>query len=94
MKQLKGHYRLAIGSNSDESHFRRDYEIQPATLDFDDVLVSYELGVCNPDPEFFRRGLAKLGVGAEECVFIDDLQDNVESAGSLGITAIRFESAE
>ena len=58
------------------------------------MLVSYELGVCKPDPEFFRRGLAKLGVEAEECLFIDDLEDNVEAARSLGITGIRFESAE
>ncbi len=94
VKQLKGRYRLVIGSNTDDAHFNRGNEIQPATQDFDDVLVSYELGVCKPDPEFFRRGLAKLGVEAEECLFIDDLEDNVEAAKSLGITGIRFESAK
>jgi len=94
VKQLKGSYRLVIGSNTDGAHFGRGNEIQPATLDFDDVLVSYELGVCKPDPEFFRRGLAKLGVEAEECLFIDDLEDNVEAARSLGIIGILFESAE
>ena len=94
VKQLKGRYRLAIGSNTDGAHFNRGQEIQPATLEFDDVLVSYELGVCKPDPEFFRRGLAKLGVEAEECLFIDDLEDNIEAARSLGIAGIRFESAE
>ncbi len=92
--QLKGRYRLAIGSNTDDAHFRRGNEVQPATLEFDDVLVSYELGVCKPDPEFFVRGLAKLGVEPEECLFIDDLEDNVEAARSLGIAGIRFESAE
>ncbi len=94
VRQLKGRYRLAIGSNTDDPHFKRSYEIQPATLEFDDVLVSYELGVCKPDPEFFKRGLAKLGVEPEECLFIDDLEANVEAARSLGITGIRFESAE
>ena len=94
VKQLKGRYRLVIGSNTDDPHLQRSNEIQPTTLDFDDVLVSYELGVCKPDPEFFRRGLAKLGVEPEECLFIDDLEDNVEAARSLGITGLRFESAE
>ena len=94
VRRLKGRYRLAIGSNTDAAHFKRGGEIQPATLEFDDVLVSYELGVCKPDPEFFRRGLAKLGVAADECLFIDDLPENVESARSLGVTGIRFESAE
>ena len=94
IKRLKGRYRLAVGSNTDHSHFTRGNEVQVAALEFDDVLVSYELGVCKPDPEFFRRGLAKLGVAAEECIFIDDLEDNVSAARSLGITGIRFEAAE
>ena len=94
VRQLKGRFRLVIGSNTDDAHFKKGCEIQPATLEFDDVLVSYELGVCKPDPEFFVRGLAKLGVEPEECLFIDDLEDNVEVARSLGITGIRFESAE
>ena len=94
VKRLKGRYRLAIGSNTDHSHFARGNEVQTATLDFDDEIVSFELGVCKPDPEFFRRGLAKLGVAPDECLFIDDLEDNVDAARSLGITGIRFESAE
>ena len=94
VRRLKGHYRLAIGSNTDDPHFNKGKEVQPVVLEFDDVLVSYELGVCKPDPEFFVRGLAKLEVEAEECIFIDDLEDNVEAARSLGITGIRFESAE
>ena len=92
--RLKGRYRLVIGSNTDDAHFNRGNEIQPATQEFDDVLVSYEFGVCKADPEFFRRGLAKLGVKAEDCLLIDDLEDNIDSGRSLGITGMRFESVE
>ena len=40
VKRLKGRHRLVIGSNTDDAHFNRGNEIQPATLEFDDVLVS------------------------------------------------------
>ena len=91
--RLRGRYRLAIGSNTDELHYARGLELQPSLEDFDDVLLSYELGRCKPDPQFFVLGLRKLGVQADECVFIDDRPDNVAAASSLGITGLHFTSA-
>ena len=91
--RLHGRYRLAIGSNTDALHYTRSLELQPSLEDFDDVLLSYELGRCKPDPQFFVLGLRKLGVQADECVFIDDRPDNVAAASSLGITGLHFTSA-
>lgn len=91
--RLRGRYRLAIGSNTDELHYARGLQLQPSLEDFDDVLLSYELGRCKPDPQFFVLGLRKLGVQAHECVFIDDRPDNVAAASSLGITGLHFTSA-
>ena len=91
--RLRGRYRLAVGSNTDELHYARSLELQPSLEDFDDVLLSYELGRCKPDPQFFVLGLRKLGVQADECVFIDDRPDNVAAASSLGIAGLHFTSA-
>ena len=91
--RLRGRYRLAIGSNTDALHYARSLELQPSLEDFDDLLLSYELGRCKPDPQFFVLGLRKLGVQADECVFIDDRRDNVAAASSLGITGLHFTSA-
>ena len=91
--RLHGRYRLAIGSNTDALHYTRRLDLQPSLEDFDDVLLSYELGRCKPDPQFFVLGLRKLGVQADECVFIDDRHDNVAAASSLGITGLHFTSA-
>ncbi len=91
--RLRGRYRLAIGSNTDALHYARSLELQPSLEEFDDVLLSYELGRCKPDPRFFVLGLRKLGVQADECVFIDDRPDNVAAASSLGITGLHFTSA-
>ncbi len=90
MRRLRGRYRLAIGSNTDELHYTRSLELQPSLEDFDDVLLSYELGRCKPDPQFFVLGLRKLGVQSDECVFIDDRPDNVAAASSLGITGLHY----
>ncbi len=93
VRRLRGRYRLAIGSNTDELHYARGLELQPSLEDFDDVLLSYELGRCKPDPQFFVLGLRELGVQADACVFIDDRPDNVAAASSLGITGLQFTSA-
>ncbi|HCP23855.1 MAG TPA: HAD family phosphatase, partial [Dehalococcoidia bacterium] len=47
-----------------------------------------------PDPAFFQRILGGLGAPPEECVFIDDRPENVESARTLGIDALHFQSLE
>jgi epoxide hydrolase-like predicted phosphatase len=91
---LKGRYRLAIGSNTDVPHFRRSCQVQPALGQFDENLLSYELGHCKPDPAFFEKGLEKLGVSPQECFFTDDLKENVKAAQSIGITAIQFISTK
>ena len=92
LERLKGKVRLALGSNIDPEHYRRSMEVQPALALFDDVLLSYEMGVCKPAPAFFTYALETLGAAAGECVFIDDLAANVESATSLGLTGIQFQS--
>jgi len=92
LERVKGKHRLVLGSNTDEEHYKRSAELQPALALFADTLLSYELGHCKPDTAFFTSGLEVLGVSPDECVFIDDVAENIESATSLGITGIRFES--
>ena len=45
---------------------------------FDAVVISGEVGMRKPEPEIFAHVLELLGVRAEETVFVDDLQPNVE----------------
>ena len=49
---------------------------------------SFQLGVFKPDPKMFTDALGKCGCSAEETVFIDDVQKNVEGAALSGITPI------
>ncbi|MGH8869991.1 MAG: HAD family hydrolase [Actinomycetes bacterium] len=57
---------------------------------FGDIVLSGEEGVVKPDPEIFRRALARFAVKAEEAVFVDDTPVNVEAAAALGMTGLHF----
>jgi putative hydrolase of the HAD superfamily len=59
---------------------------------FEVVVDSAFVGVRKPDPAIYELTLEWLGVGAEECVFVDDLEPNCETARALGMVAVRFES--
>lgn len=60
--------------------------------DFDDMVISGEVGCIKPDPEIFRILLQKIGRPAEECLLIDDSLPNIEQANKLGFVTVHFES--
>jgi putative hydrolase of the HAD superfamily len=47
-----------------------------------------------PDPGIYELTLERLGVPAEQCIFVDDLELNCEGARAVGMAAVRFERAE
>ncbi|HSX37750.1 MAG TPA: HAD family phosphatase, partial [Chlamydiales bacterium] len=54
---------------------------------FDPCLLSCEMGLEKPDPKAYQLLLEKLALPADEIVFIDDKEENVEAAKKLGIDA-------
>jgi putative hydrolase of the HAD superfamily len=60
-----------------------------ADLQFDVVVESAVEGLRKPDPKIYALVLERLGVGAEEAVFLDDLGINLKPARSLGMTTIK-----
>lgn len=61
---------------------------------FDAVSFSWEVGSKKPTKDIFDITLEKLGVLAEEAIFIDDGQKNIDAARELGLHAIKIESVE
>lgn len=62
--------------------------------DFEDVVVSGVEGVLKPGPEIYRLFLARNGLQAAECFFIDDSPANVEGARAVGMVAHHFTAPE
>lgn len=55
---------------------------------FDGVVISAEVGMRKPEHRIFRHALEVIGLSAGECVFIDDMAENIAAAGELGIAGI------
>jgi putative hydrolase of the HAD superfamily len=55
---------------------------------FDGVVISGEVGMHKPEPDIFLLGAERIGLPAEECVFVDDLRENCAGAEAVGMTAI------
>jgi putative hydrolase of the HAD superfamily len=65
-----------------------------ADLLFDVVVESAVEGLRKPDPKIYALVLERLGVGAEEAVFLDDLGINLKPARALGMTTIKVTDPE
>ena len=59
---------------------------------FDGIVVSGEERLIKPDPEIYRRLLARYQIDPASAVFIDDNRANIDAAAVFGIHAIHFQS--
>ncbi len=57
---------------------------------FDGYFVSYEQGYSKPNKDAYKNFLRKTNLRAEECVFIDDKEENVKGAEKVGMKAVRY----
>lgn len=81
---------------SNESRELMEYRIPTFGLTglFDAYLVSAYIGLRKPEAAFFRCALDLSQHQPEECVFIDDREENLEGARQLGIQGIRMTTPE
>jgi len=63
------------------------YERAPMDL-FDETVISGDVGMHKPQPEIYRLVCERLGLDPSDCVFVDDLRENVTGAEAVGMTAI------
>ena len=80
------------------NYSKKAYDECAGSLEFmpymDGGLVSFLAGKTKPDPEMYRMFLESFQLQADECVFVDDTEENVEAAKTLGFTGIEFHSPE
>lgn len=82
-------FKLYITSNLDEYHAAQMPFTETAKY-FDDMIFSSAIKVRKPYKGFFDAALERFSVKAEECLFIDDLAENVEGAIKQGINGYVF----
>jgi HAD superfamily hydrolase (TIGR01509 family) len=89
-KQKAAGKALILLSNTDVRRFGFIRETYPELLIFDDYVLSFELGMVKPEPGIYLEAARRAGCRPEECVFIDDMPENVEAAIKLGMTGIVY----
>ena len=88
--ELKPKYKIGIVSNVMADYLYLILSKDDLKL-FDDVVLSYKVGVAKPESEIYELALRNLGVKPEEAVFIDDQERFVEAAKAVGMKGIYFQ---
>jgi putative hydrolase of the HAD superfamily len=61
---------------------------------FETVVDSGFVGCRKPEAQIYEMTLERLGLPAEACLFIDDLEPNIEGARTAGMNAVHFRDNE
>ena len=76
-------------SNASDAFYRYFPKFLPLDF-FNGVFVSSDYRMLKPDAEIYEAFLARYGLLAEECLFIDDRAENVAGAEEVGMRTFRF----
>ncbi len=90
--RLKGQgYSLILGSNTNAIHadfFRRAFA--ETLAHFDALVLSYEVRHSKPSAGFYHACARAASAAPAECVFIDDMPENVAGACQAGLQGVQF----
>lgn len=84
-------YGMYVLSNASDTFYDYFSRFAPPE-EFDGILVSSEVHRVKPNKEIYECFLEKFHLKAEECLFIDDRQDNVDGAIQAGMQGAVFQN--
>ena len=95
VRELKDHgYKLYLLSNI-STKFAAEYNDIPWLAElfslFDGLVFSAPIGLVKPHRDIFEHLLNTFSLQAEDCVFIDDSQRNIDGCQAVGIHGILFD---
>ena len=85
--QAKG-YRMYLLSNFPKDLY---YAVAAQNSFFnriDGAVISFQIQKMKPEPEIYQALLTKYALKPEECLFIDDREENIQAGKALGIDGI------
>jgi putative hydrolase of the HAD superfamily len=88
IEELKLSYSLILCSNTDPWHWQKVWHEVPFIKLFSHIFLSFEMNLNKPDASVFKLILSELGVEGQNCIFIDDTPENINSAEEFGIHGI------
>lgn len=95
LKDLKAKgFRVYYLSNFSEKIERECEKALIFRKEMDGGILSYQDQLIKPDPAIYRLLMERYGLKPQECVFLDDLEVNIEAGKALGIHGIVFRDKE
>jgi len=85
-------YKLGLLSNCNiflSKYYTKFYEFDKL---FKYLFFSCDYKLVKPDPKFYKKILSKMRLKPKECLFIDNMQVNVNAAKTLGLKTILFKN--
>jgi len=90
-KELRSRYSVGIVTDNKKDRIDLLKRLHNLPSLFDPIAVSAEVGVSKDDPKIFLGVLNRIRVSPEECIFIDNDEENLLAPRSLGIKTIYFD---
>lgn len=87
-------YQVLALSNFPEKVYLENREPLAFLEEMNGDILSYRDHVIKPDPKIYRLLQERYGFLPEECVFVDDLQENLDAAKEQGWRTILFTGYE
>lgn len=94
LDKLSREHELYLLSNTNECHYSFIQENFDVEKHFRQRVLSYEVGYAKPDEEIYRVVVEKSELNPGDCLFIDDLEPNVQAARDFGMNALLFTNPE
>lgn len=91
---LKRIYPLYLLSNFQAVPFSKLREIHPFLYQADGTIISAHHHLMKPEPAIYQKLFTTYSLTPDECVFIDDLPENIAAAKNAGMHGIVFTSPD
>jgi putative hydrolase of the HAD superfamily len=96
MRDLKRRgYRMALLTNNVREWEPMWRAMLPVDEIFEVIVDSAFVGMRKPEPQIYELAVERIGdLQPAECLFVDDVEDNVGTARRLGMTAVHYQDPD
>ena len=95
LEALNKQYSIWLLSNTNPKHIQDEIEkryLFPSLVN--GAVYSFDVGVRKPEKEIYEIAMQRANTKPQECLFIDDLLENIQAAKQIGIEGIHFRSSK
>ncbi len=94
VRTLQSKYRTALLSNTSKTHWEKSLAIAPVLHTIPHTFTSFQIGAMKPAEIVYETVIKSLGVAASSILFIDDVQENINGAKTLGMNGILYTNVQ